>query len=84
MYVNETGVNVASGATVFDVVRLLFPEQANAIAAGTMRVTDSRGLPMSAAAVVHGGAIFRVLPVRQQAGVAEPATDSVVSSDGAE
>ena len=67
VYVNETGVSVPRTATVLDAVRLLSPDQASAITAGTMRVTDSRGLPTSATAPVNGGAIFRVLPVRDHA-----------------
>lgn len=65
VYVNETGVSVSAGSTVLDAVRQVFPDQADAIAAGTMRVTDSRGLPTSASLPVTGGGIFRVLPVRE-------------------
>lgn len=65
VYVNEKGVSVPHTATVLDAVREIDPAQASAIVAGTMRVTDSRGLPTSETAQVNGGAIFRVLPVRE-------------------
>ena len=67
VYVNERGVSVPTGAVALDAVRALFPEQADAIDAGRSRVTDSRGLPIAADTPLHGGAIFRVLPVRDRA-----------------
>ena len=67
VYVNERGVSVPHGAEALTAVRALFPDQADAIAAGTMRLTDSRGLPTDASHVVSGGAIYRVVPVRERA-----------------
>lgn len=66
VYVNERGVSVPNGSVALDAVRALFPEQAEAIAAGTMRLTDSRGLPVSHELALVGGAIFRVVPVRDR------------------
>lgn len=66
VYVNERGVSVPTGAVALDAVRALFPEQADDINAGRSRVTDSRGLPIAADTPLHGGAIFRVLPVRDR------------------
>ena len=71
VYVNEHGVSVPAGAAAIDAVRALFPEQADDIDAGRARVTDSRGLPISADTPLHGGAIFRVLPVRERLEAAE-------------
>ncbi len=66
VYVNERGVSVPHGSVALDAVRALFPEHADAIASGTMRLTDSRGLPVSHDSPLNGGAIFRVLPVRER------------------
>jgi hypothetical protein len=66
-FVNERGVSVARGATALDAVRAFDAALADALAAGTQRLTDSRGLPIASTAVVHGGAIYRLLPVRATA-----------------
>ncbi len=71
VFVNERGVSVPPDASALDAVRALFPEQADAVAAGTSRLTDSRGLPIDIDVPLHGGAIFRVLPVRDRADAAE-------------
>jgi hypothetical protein len=71
VFVNERGVSVPHGASALDAVRVLFPELADDIAAGTSRLTDSRGLPIATDVALHGGAIFRVLPVRDRAEAAE-------------
>ena len=67
VYVNERGVNVPAGSVALDAVRLLFPDQAEEVAAGTSRLTDSRGLPVPSDTPHNGGAIFRVVPVRERA-----------------
>lgn len=67
VYVNERGVSVAAGATALDAVRALLPDQAARLDEGGARLTDSRGLPIDAGTVVHGGMILRVLPVRAAA-----------------
>lgn len=69
-YVNERGVSVPHGASALEVVRAFDPAAAEALLAGTQRLTDSRGLPIDAATAAHGGAIYRLLPVRATA--AEP------------
>jgi hypothetical protein len=66
VYVNERGVSLMAGSQAIDAVRALFPEQADDIDAGRARVTDSRGLPIASDTALHGGAIFRVLPVRER------------------
>ena len=66
VYVNERGVSVPIGSVALDAVRALFPQDADAITAGTLRLTDSRGLPIAADIPLSGGAIFRVVPVRER------------------
>ena len=67
VYVNERGVTVPAGSVALDAVRALFPEQADEVAAGKSRLTDSRGLPVPFETPLSGGAIFRVVPVRERA-----------------
>lgn len=74
-YVNERGVSVSFGATVRDAVAAFDMNEAEALDRGERRVTDSRGLPIDADAPLHGGAIFRLLPVRSTA-VDEPRTEN--------
>ena len=64
VFVNDRGVTVASGSVALDAVSALFPEDAEGIAAGRLRLTDSRGLPVAAETPVHAGAIFRVVAAR--------------------
>ena len=67
VYVNERGVSVPAGSVALDAVRALFPEQADQVATGKLRLTDSRGLPIPSDTPLSGGAIFRVVPVRERA-----------------
>lgn len=64
VFVNARAVRVPPGATVLDAVRAFDPAEGDAFAAGTRGVTDSRGLPVSPAGPVHGGAIFRLVSAR--------------------
>ncbi len=64
--VNERGVTVPAGATALDAVKVNFPDDAEGITAGRLRLTDSRGLPVPSEIVVHGGAIFRVVVARER------------------
>lgn len=64
VYVDGRGVDVARDARALDAVRALDPAAADAVAAGTRRLTDSRGLAVPPDAPVHGGAIFRVVAAR--------------------
>jgi hypothetical protein len=66
VYVNGRGVSVPAGAVALDAVRALFPEQAAEVADGTARLTDSRGLPTPFDTPLVGGAILRVVPVRER------------------
>lgn len=64
VYVNERGVSVPHGSCALDAVRALLPDDAARVSLGTMRLTDSRGLPLDPMTVVSGGLIVRTLPVR--------------------
>jgi len=66
VFVNERGVSVPVGSSALHAVQALFPDDAAGIAAGRLRLTDSRGLPVEAAVPVVGGAIFRVVAVRDR------------------
>ena len=70
VFVNATGLDVASGATVLDAVRAFDASAADAVAQGSRAVTDSRGLPVPADQPVYAGAIFRI--VSSRAAAAEP------------
>lgn len=67
VFVNERGISLPRGATVLDAVCAFDANDGAALEAGRAKVTDSRGLPLEAAAVVNGGTIMRVLPVRDNA-----------------
>jgi len=66
VFVNARTYTLPRGATVLDAVRLSAPADGDALAAGHVKVTDSRGLPLAPDSVVTGGAILRVVPVRDQ------------------
>ncbi len=66
VYVNEKGVTVPASSVALDAVRLFSPESAVEIQNGAARLLDSRGLPIEADTNVHGGAIYRIVPVRNR------------------
>ena len=66
VYVNERGVSVPHGSVALDAVRALYPALADEVHAGRQRLTDSRGLPVDAMQPLTGGAIYRVVPVRER------------------
>jgi hypothetical protein len=57
---------VPAGASALDAVKVNFPDDAEGIAAGRLRLTDSRGLPVPPDTVVTGGSIFRVVTARER------------------
>jgi len=65
VFINSRGVDAPDGATVLDAVRAWDAREADALAAGERRVTDSRGLPAAIDAPAYAGAIFRILPARR-------------------
>lgn len=64
VFVNGTAVQLFAGATALDAVRASAPADADAIAAGTRGLSDSRGLPVAASAPVYAGAIYRLVSAR--------------------
>ena len=64
VFVNGRPVSVARDATILDALREADPEEADAVAAGTRAVTDSRGLPISLDAALAGGTVLRVVSAR--------------------
>lgn len=61
VYVDAKPVDVPKQATVIEAIEIADRELAESVRAGTSRVTDSRGLPITADTPLHGGAILRVL-----------------------
>ena len=66
VYVDSRPVDVPVSATVLDAVESADRALAEAVRSGSKAVTDSRGLPIASDAPLHGGAILRVVPVRQR------------------
>lgn len=73
VFVNGRGVDAPAGGTALDAVAVYSAEQAAAVTAGSLVVTDSRGLPIPAATALFNGALFRLVPNRAR-DVADPAT----------
>ncbi len=72
VYVNAVALDLPDGSTALDAVRAWNAPAADAVAAGEKVLADSRGLPASPDAPLHGGAIFRVLPARRRPDADEP------------
>jgi hypothetical protein len=64
VFVNGTALSANSGQTVLDAVRAFDAAEADAVAAGTRAVTDSRGLPVSPETLVTGGTVLRIVSAR--------------------
>ncbi len=75
VFVNSVKIELPDDATALDAVRLWNAAGAADVVAGTRLVIDDRGLPIDPATTVHGGSIFRLVPVR--AAGAEGAADDV-------
>ena len=71
IYINAKPVDVAASATAIEAVELWDSTQAAAIRSGERMITDSRGIPTTADAPVHNGAIFRIVRARQVTDEAE-------------
>ena len=67
IYINAKPVDVATTATALEAVEQWDSTQAAAIRSGERMLTDSRGIPTTADAPVHNGAIFRIVRARQVA-----------------
>lgn len=66
VFVNAKGHDVPAGASTLDAVRVANASEADAIAAGTRLVTDSRGLPVPNETPVYAGAIYRTVANRER------------------
>jgi len=72
VYVNATGLDLPPGSTALDAVRAWNAAAADDVAVGDRMIADSRGLQTAPDTPLHGGAIFRVLPVRRRQDGDEP------------
>jgi hypothetical protein len=61
VFVNATGVDVDQGATAIECVRAWKADEADAVEAGTRRITDSRGLPIPGTSPAQAGSIYRTV-----------------------
>jgi len=68
VFVNGRGYDVPAGATAIDAVRIADTAEADAVAAGTRLITDSRGLPVPAETPAYGGVIYRLVTNRARDG----------------
>ncbi len=66
VFVNSTPLDLPSGASALDAVQAFDAGEANAVSAGARLITDSRGLPLDPATVMHAGGILRVVSARQR------------------
>ena len=64
VFVNNTAVDAASGASALDCVRAWRPDEADSVMNGTRLITDSRGLPVAADSPARAGSIYRTIPKR--------------------
>ena len=73
VFVNGRGLDAPAGGTAIDAVSLHSATDAEAVSAGTMLVTDSRGIAVPADSPLFNGALFRLVPNRDR-DAADPAT----------
>jgi hypothetical protein len=66
VFVNAAGVDVPSGATALDAVRVWDAGAAVEVEGGRRVITDSRGLPLDASAVMSAGSIIRLVAKRDR------------------
>jgi hypothetical protein len=72
VFVNGIGYDARAGGTALDAIALHRADDAAAVRAGTLLVTDSRGLPIAADTPLLDGAVLRLVPNRAR-DVADPA-----------
>jgi hypothetical protein len=72
VFVDGVGIDVPAGGTALDAIVAHAPERAEGVRNGSMLVTDSRGLPVSADTALFNGAVFRTIPNRER-DAADPA-----------
>ncbi len=64
VFVDGKAVDVARGATLLDAVRAADAALADAVAAGTRAISDSRGLVVPPGGLVSAGTVLRVVSAR--------------------
>ena len=72
VFVNGCGLDAPAGGVAIDAVSVHSPSDAAAVADGSLVITDSRGLPVSADSPLFNGALFRLVPNRAR-DTADPA-----------
>jgi len=66
VFVNGRGYDATAGSTALDAVALHAASDADGVRAGTLLVTDSRGLPIPADTPLFNGAVLRLIPKRER------------------
>ncbi|MCC7055585.1 MAG: hypothetical protein IT355_20105 [Gemmatimonadaceae bacterium] len=66
VFVNARGYDVPAGATALDAIRAADAAEADAVAAGTRLIADSRGLPVPPGTAAYGGVIYRTVANRER------------------
>ena len=64
VFVNSNKIELPTDSTALDAVRLWSEAAAREVIDGTRVITDDRGLPIVPDTTVHGGSIYRLVPVR--------------------
>lgn len=73
VFINGRGLDAPAAGTALDAVSLHSASDAQAVSAGAMLVTDSRGLPVPVDTPLFNGALFRLVPNRER-NATDPAT----------
>jgi hypothetical protein len=66
VFVNGKGYDAPAGGTALDAVTLHASADAERVRAGTLLVTDSRGLPIPFETALFNGAVLRLIPNRER------------------
>jgi hypothetical protein len=66
VFVDGRGLDAPAGATALDAVAARSPADADAVRAGRVLITDSRGLAISPDTALFNGAVLRLIPNRER------------------
>jgi hypothetical protein len=66
VFVNGAGYDAPAGGTALDAIALHGAADAERVRAGSLLVTDSRGLPVPAETPLFNGAVLRLVPNRDR------------------
>ena len=67
IFINSSGLDVPTGSSALDAVRVFDSAAAAEVEAGERIITDSRGLPIDGATAMSAGSILRLIPKRTRA-----------------